>query len=396
MLHQVAELKAGVQALLQGINLSKVSNLNGALERAARTVVQQADVPEASGMETITLYSGVDYYTAPPTIFGTAINLIRRQGDVQSYWGENYKVDTENFTRGKHQFPNGYLMDFEYLNGNGRIGISTNDTDPAITLDSMGETTGWVSAGSASQTIVDNTVYYHNPASLRFTLTGASAGTLTKTIATQDLSSYEGVGVVFLAVWAPNATDLTSLTLRLGSSTADYFEVTATEGFLGEIQSNNWQLVAFDLAGAPETGTVDIDNVDYAQLSFAHAATITNIRVGGLWVALPNPHEILFQSSAIFRTPANVMSQIITSDGDTIVLNDAAYQLLEHESALTIAIQQGGDLSSGFIQTLRLILYGGGNDPGLYDRYRANNPSAQLRTIGSYYDGERGGYSSYV
>jgi len=71
MLHTVGELKAGVQGLLQNITLSKVVNLNGALERAARTVVQQADVPEASGMLPITLYNGVTYYEAPDLIFAS-------------------------------------------------------------------------------------------------------------------------------------------------------------------------------------------------------------------------------------------------------------------------------------------------------------------------------------
>lgn len=387
MLHQVAELKAGVQGLLQNITLSKVVNLNGAIERAARTVVQQADVPEASGMQPITLYDGVYYYEAPDILFGGAINLIRRQGEASNPLDYNYKVPVDTFTRTKQFLPNGYMIDVEYKNGTAMLGISSPIPKPRIIIDPMNDTEGWIAGGSASGLVEDETVYYQQPASLRFTLTGSSTGTLTKTLTQPlDLTAYEGVGVVFLAVYTPSATDFTSATVRLGSSASDYFSVSNTEGFLGAWTANDWTLIALDLAGATETGTVDIENVDYVQVRLAHTATIVNFRVGYLWTSLPMPNEILFQSSAIFRTTAGVQSQTITSDGDTIILNDAAYTLLEYEAALNVAMQQGGDLASGQVQMFRAILYGSTNDQGMYNLYRADNPSAELRTVGSYYN----------
>lgn len=387
-LHTVGELKAGVQGLLQNINLSKVVNLNGALERAARTVVQQADVPEASGMQAITLYDGVYYYKAPDILFGGAINLIRRQGEASSPLDYNYKVPVDTFTRTKQLLPNGYMIDVEYKNGTAMLGISSPIPKPRIIIDPMNDTDGWVAAGSASALVADETVYYQQPASLRMTLTGSSTGTLTKTLDNAlDLTAYEGVGVVFLAIYTPSAADFTSATVRLGSDDSNYFETGAeTEGFLGAWTANDWTLIALDLAGATETGTVDIENVDYVQVRLAHTATLTNFRVGYLWTSLPMPNEILFQSSAIFRTPVGVQTQTITGDGDTIILNDAAYTLLEYEAALNVAMQQGGDLSSGQVQMFRGILYGSANDQGMYNLYRGSNPSAELRTVGSYYN----------
>lgn len=387
-LHSVGELKAGVQGLLQNITLSKVVNLNGALERAARTVVQQADVPEASGMQPITLYDGVDYYLAPDILFGGAINLIRRQGAASSPLDYNYKVPVDTFTRTKQFLPNGYMIDVEYKNGTAMLGIASPIPKPRIILDPMNDTDGWVAAGSASGLVEDETVYYQQPASLRMTLTGSSTGTLTKTLTSPlDLTTYGGVGVVFLAIYTPSATNFTSATVRLGSDSSNYFETGAeTEGFLGAWTANDWTLIALDLAGATETGTVDIENVDYVQVRLAHTATLTNFRVGYLWTSLPMPNEILFQSSAIFRTSAGVQTQSITGDGDTIILNDAAYTLLEYEAALNVAMQQGGDLSSGQVQMFRGILYGSSNDQGMYNLYRGDNPSAELRTVGSYYN----------
>jgi len=73
------------------------------------------------------------------------------------------------------------------------------------------------------------------------------------------------------------------------------------------------------------------------------------------------------------------------------MLNDAAYNLYVHESALTIAIQQGGTMESGYVQMLRGLLYGTNNDVGLYALYRSDNPSEQLRQIGTWYDSGYGG-----
>lgn len=389
-LHTVGELKAGVQGLLQNITLSKVVNLNGALERAARTVVQQADVPEASGMQPITLYNGVPYYLAPDILFGGAVNLIRRQGEASSPLDYNYKVPVDTFTRTKQFLPNGYMLDVEYRNGVAMLGISSPIPTPRVIIDPMNDTDGWTAGGSASNLTQDTTDYYQQPASLRFLLTGSSTGTLTKTLDSSiDLTTYEDVGVAFLAIEIPTgatATNLTSVALRIGSSDTAYDLVSDTEGFLGAWTAGTWLLVALDLSTSTSTGTPDWSAIDYVQVRLAHTATFTNFRVGGLFLALPSPNEILFQSSAIFRTSAGVQTQTITGDGDTVILNDAAYTLLEYEAALNIAMQQGGDLSSGQVQMFRGILYGSQNDQGMYSLYRADNPSAELRTVGSYYN----------
>jgi hypothetical protein len=397
-LHTVGSCKDEIEALLQGQNLSKVGNVNGALERAARTTVQQADIPEASGVQGITLYGGVYYYNAPSTIFGGAINLLRRQGDASTAWDFNYKVTMDEFTRGKQYVRNGYMMDFEYRNGNVVLGISTPNTFPQLVIDPMNEVGNWVVGGSASNLAQDTTNYYQQPASLRFTVTGASTGYIEETLDNPvDMSSYQGVGTVFLAINTPSASDLTSIELRIGSDSANYTAVTQTAGFLGAWLANNWLLVAFDLSTGTDTGTPDYAAIDYVRVTVNHAATLTNFRVGYLFTTLPVPHEILFQSSAIFLASGSTTpTQAITGDGDTIVLNDAAYNLFVHEAALTIAIQQGGTLESNYVQMLRVLLYGNGStDLGLYALYRGDNPSQELRTIGSYYSsgyGNRGYY----
>lgn len=390
-LKNVAQLKEGVAGLVTGTNLNNVTNLDTALSRAARNTAQKIDAPEATGRETIELYSGVYYYTAPETLFGTAVNIIRPQGNVNAQNLIATKVPMDVFTRGKFYFPNGYMLDLEYDKGVGVIGISSNVPLPRVVLSTQSDADDWTASGSASTPITDEVNYFEAPASIRFNVTGSSTGILTSTIDAVDISAYEGVGVVFLAIETPSVASLTNIAVRVGSSASDYVSVTETEGFLGAWTANNWLLVAFDLEGATETGTVDYENVDYLQVRIAHTATINNFRLGGMWVAMPSLNEIIFQSAAIFKDyTTGVLSNTISSNNDFVILNDAAFSIFEVECAKTIALQMSGGQYTTQIQGFDDILYGKGDDPGLYKRYTANNPSNQLRQIDSYYDGYRG------
>ena len=379
-MNNVGQLRDSVSGLLQGLDLNNVSSLYKALERAARVLVQKVSVPEASDTEAITIYNGVYDYPAPVKIFGGALIDFRPQGNSRNQLDYVYKQPIELFDRIKALLPNGFGLTFEWDKGVPIVRIASPKPTAKASLDTMNDDNGWTAAGSASGLAEDETVYYESPASLRFTLTGSSVGTLTKAINSIDIDSYENVCKGFLAIRTPSITNLTSIAVRVGSSTSAYDEVSATSGFLGAWVINDWLLVAFDFADAVSTGTPDWNAIDYVQVRITHSGTITNFRVGGLWLSLPYPCELLYQTAAIFLR-SGALSKTITNDDDEIVLNDAAYLLYEYECAVTIAEQgSGGNLDGvalGYKNKLK-------NE--LYPVYEANNPSGQIREIGNYYD----------
>ena len=379
----VGELKDGVSGLLQGLDLNNVTGLNKALERATRILAQKADVPEASSKQSITIYSGVTDYLANTNVFGGAVTDFRPQGVSRTVLDYVYKKPIAEFDRTKAFLPNGYQLTFEYDKGVQIVRIASPKPTSRVILDTMKETTGWTAGGSASGLSQDQTVYYESPSALRFLLTGASVGTLTKTINSVDISDYEDVGVVFLAIRIPDgatASDLTSIAVRIGSSASAYDEVSNTSGFLGSWVSGEWLLVAFDFSGATSTGIPDWDAITYIQVRITHGATFTNFRVGGFWISLPSPHELHYQTAAIFLRN-NALSKTITDDDDQIILNDAAYNLYEHECAVVIAEQSSG----GNLDPVALAYKNKLNNE-LYPVYIADNPSQEIRVIGSYYD----------
>ncbi len=332
----VGQLKDSVSGLLQGITLDNVTNLDKALERAVRVLSHKVDIPEASAVQPITLYSGVIDYAAPTDIFGGAVNDFRPQGMSRSHLDYVYRQNIALFDRTKALIPNGYALTFEYDKGTPIVRITSPKPTPRAILDSMVNTTGWTAAGSASGLTDDQTVFYTSPASLRFTLTGSDTGTLTKTINSLGLESYEDVCVGFLAIRTPSVDDLTNISLKVGSDSSNYDEVTETEGFLGAWVVDEWLLVAFDFSGSTPTGTPDWTDITYVQVSIAHTATIVNFYVGGLWLSLPTPSELLYKTPAIFKASGS-LSKTITDDDDEIILNDSAYVLYEYQCAIVIA-----------------------------------------------------------
>lgn len=385
----IGNLKDGVSAILTGTNIDTVKNLYGAFARAARKLVQHADVPEASLKEQITIYDGVYQYPIDGDIFGSALVDFRPQG--VSRWKDEsvQKMPVQQWDLNKKYNFGGATVSFEFDDGIPLIDISSTRPTARVILDSMQLDDGWTAAGSASGLTEDGTIYYDSYQSLRFTLTGSSTGTLTKAITSVNLSTYRGVGVAFLALRIPDGatvSNLTSIALRIGSSSTAYDEITATQGFLGAFVAGKWLLVAFDTSTASTTGTPDFTAIDYVQVRFAHTATFTNMRVGALWISKPSPFELFYQTAAIFLgNTSGLRSNTVLSNEDQIVLNDAAYLLYEHECALAITLQTKQFETS---KELRAILYGpeGTTNVGLYAEYRGDNPSQEIRTVGTYYE----------
>jgi hypothetical protein len=392
---QVSDLKTNVSAILTGIELDEVLDLYGSFERAVSTTIQKADVLEASGREPIMLYDGVTDYAGPETIFGGALIDIRPQGVERNAWDEPVKMPIVRFDQTKLVTPSGYKVTFEDRKGDLIMRIAQNYAQQKVQIDSMTDTDGWTLSGDGTGLALDRTVYYHQPGSLRFNLPAAGVDAImTKTLdQTLDLSEYEGVGVAFLALYTPTPSAITAITLKIGSSPTDYYAVTVTEGFLGAFYANDFQLVAFDLAGVTAAGTPDMSEVDYVQIEIDYTGTaVPNIRLGDLFIALPSPHEVLFYSAAVFvpETPADAAAQTdITADTDTLLFRDAAYNIYVQEAAREVAKNQGGDVSSALIASIDLVLEGNGEKKlGLYQQYRGDNPSEELRQVGSYYDSE--------
>jgi hypothetical protein len=393
----ISDLKDSVTGILSGVDLSNVSDVYGCFERSVSTMIQKAKIPEATGIQNITLYSGVTDYLCDTHIYGNEITDIRPQGISRNASNFVTKNFPDDFDRNKGIYtPIQTTSAFEYQNGQPIIKILSPYPKQKVNLDPMTDITGWVVGGSVTNLVKDVSNFYQTPASMRFVLNGASSGTLTKTISTVDLNQYQNVGVAFLAIEIPpgaTATDLTNITLKIGSDSTNYNNITATSGFLGSWVSGNWLIVSFDFSGIGQTGTPNWSKITYLQVGFTHSASITNFRTGGLWISMPTPAQICYQSPAIFLPLGSDVATIdITADTDRIILSNPAYNIYLHECVIAVLENTGAGESDASSVKINQILHGvrGRNgaiiQPGLYDLFKGDNPSQSLRQTGSWYE----------
>lgn len=394
MQRTVADLIYSVSGLLTGTNLDNVTNLYGAFQRAARTVVQRANIPESNGRMGYTVYDGVTDYAAPASIFGGSILDFRPQGVSRTPNEFTQKTPIETFDRTKAYVWNGVEITFEWRAGVPVMRVAGSRAAQKLVMSTMSVTTGWVASGNASGLAVDYQTIYQSPASLRFNVSGAGASILTKTYSNPiNMSAYQGVGVQFLAIKTPSASALSSIELRVGSDANNYVTLTQSAGFLGAWTTDDFILVAFDLSLGTTVLSPDFTKISYSQIIINTTAAMANFHVGYLFASLPCPYTLIFESAAMFRDPnTGALLQNIVDTNTQIVCTDASYTLLEYECAIAVAIQTGGSYSQGIVSEYGQILNGtrtrtgGVVQYGLYDQYRADNPSEEIRTVGSWYD----------
>jgi hypothetical protein len=353
-----------------------------ALRRAVRNMLTQAYIPEAVGIMQLDLFDGVFDYESPESIFGGTFIDLRPQGVSRVDSNVANHERQEVFDRFKGRSSSGYMVAFEHRNGTPIMRVDQSFAKASVDIDTLQATTGWTLSGTGSNLIADTNNFYDSPASLRFTATGSGAAILTKAVTSQDLSDFEDVGVAFLAIRTPSVDNLTSIELKLGSASGAYNNVLVTEGFLGAWRLNDWILVAFDFSTASQTGSPAWNAIDYAQITVNHTATLTNFRVGALFMSMASPHELIYKTAAIFDNDG-VLSNDVTDDTDEITLDDSGINLLEHQYAYEIAQQESGGEGDAKVKLLEDKLFK--PETGLYSLYKAANPSEQKKVKGRYY-----------
>lgn len=392
-MYVVAQLKNKAKGLLANIDLTKVPDVNGAIERAGRSMSQKMTIPEAGGRQPYLLYDQVFDNIAPTSIFGGAIVDLRPQGVTRTQWDDTYRQQVMAFDQTKCELTNGVAVTFEWRNGVPIMRVAKTRAPFSTLIDPMDALTGWVAGGHAASLALDSQVYYQSPSALRFNATTLGDSYLEKTLTnTINLSAYQGVGMVFLALYTPSATNLSSVSIRLGSSSANYVLASATQGFVGAWWANDYLLVALDLSQVTTVGTPDFTKINYVRATVTTAAAISNIRLGRLFVGLGAPYELIFKTAAIFLNSAGVASSQISSDNDQIILNDSAFNIFEHESAIALYMNSGGSMSAPQVVQLEAALNGSRTRTGqvialgLYDLYKAANPSEVVPVVGNWYE----------
>lgn len=322
-----------------------IQNIEDLANRAVRYVVGDIDMRSMKRMAYLSPYLNEEQwdYGAPTDLKDMAVVDIRRIANRKVYDKFNM-ANTEYFDRNKTFNKN--LVCIENSSFLDKLRISArldSDDGQQVVLneaDSITDNGTWAATGDASNLTVDSDMFIGSDASLNFDMAVSyTSGILTNPdMDAVDISDFETGGSVYAYVYIPSFTGLTSINLRVGSSAAAYFSksVTATNEAIAfsSINSSNagWTLLRFDFSTATETGTVDMDNIDYLRLeivgSGAGPASNNDWRLAYIVARRGIPHQIFYYTKYGWQNTSGTYLENSTAATDYLNVDTDEYDLV--------------------------------------------------------------------
>lgn len=248
----------------------------------------------------------------------------------------------------------------------------------------------WATGGTASNLTVNNTNFAQGAGSLQMDVTVGTGYIENSTMTAVNLSEVENQSSLFTWVYVPTGSQLTSVNLRFGSTSGDYWTLTVTQNQQGVSFVNGWNLCQFTWSSMTTVGSPDSSAIDYARISLAMTGTNTGVLINGLDSILGTILNYSYYSKYMFRDAiTGAFQETVTDDSNLVNLDTESYNLLFNQVAyLAVQQQQGADSA-----------YDGAIFKNAYDtgiiRYKAMYKSELQKPQSVYYQQPYTGYGRF-
>lgn len=301
------------------------------------------------------IYPKIYEYPAPDgLVYDRAIQLVDEQDRLLDI---DFCTPTE-FFRERNPFQTGYASPrssltlgnimqseaemvgaVEFQDGQSFFLFRGNEKNSPVTLHALtdfDENGTWSISGDGQNLRQDTTSWKEGNSSVGFDSAGGSTTIVltNSTLTAVDLSTIASLGAGFLDLRFPVVPS--SVTVRWGSSSGDYWEASATTRQNGLSFQIGWNLLKFDWRGLTATGSPSSTAVDYVRITITlgTATAASNWGVNFLRFANGRHYSAQYYSSYVAKTTANVFQSEFTSPSDTSVLRDEEDRLIEHMAAV--------------------------------------------------------------
>jgi len=356
MAKTISDFKVDLQGAIHGASLNKVQGVDQVIYRAAGDLLLDIDPIETRRISPLSpaLFDQVFDYVVPSDLKGKKVIDIRPQ--VSRGLNDSFSQrQSKEFDLYKAE--NAFSV--QHNTGVKSIRIAKSTT-PGSSLNEMEDTDDngtWAIGGTASSLAQDTINRVSGGASLRFTATGAGAGFIeNSTMAQVDLSTHKNQASLFIFLFIPTVANLTSVNLRWGSDSSNYYDRTVTSAHPSNTFVQGWNLLRFDWDGASVTGAPVDTAIDYLRVTVNHTATDNNYRVDNIVSILPTIFEIEYYSKFLFRDSDGNWQETIDDDSNFINLDTESYNLLLNKTMILLAPQLQG-VDSGFDLNFYLAEY---------------------------------------
>ena len=354
--YNVLQAKADLAGVLHGTTINQIAGINNIFNRTARQFILDCDPQETIRIaQTPTLFEAVYDYPISnlPDLKGNKVIDIRPQVNrgLQDVFGQTYAQQFD-VTKAYTTAPQ-FTVDFN--TGEKSLRISAPDLVNGITLnnaDGVSTSGTWVAGSNASNLATNNVNYVSVPASLQFNLSAGAPGingnVYNSTMTPTDLTAHQNQSTIFWYVYLPTGSQINSVSLSWGSSSSNYWTVTATQNWQGSSFVNGWNLIGVPWLGAVKTGTPVVSSISYLNASFNYNGSLqTAVLLNQIVSNLGQIFQILYYSKFLFRDAVTgVFQETVTDDSNLINLDTDTFQPFFNLLAYyTVQQASGGDVA---------------------------------------------------
>jgi hypothetical protein len=395
-MYSILNLKQDLTGVLHQTQLNQITNLDGLINRAARQLLLDIDPQETKRtVEFVNpIFNTVYDYPIADDVKGNKIIDIFPQVQrlPRDIWSQAYNQAFDVAKQNIFSSPNMFTMNFD--SSVKTLRINAPFLNPPVILNQIEAiaTNGtWATGGTASGLTVNNTNYVQGAGSLQFNTTVGTGYIENSTMTPIDLSDYTNQSSLFVWVYVPTGANLTSVNLRFGSSSANYYSVTVTANQQGTAFVNGWNLCQFVWSSASVTGTPVDTAIDYARVSLVMTGTNTGVKVNGLESILGTILAYEYYSKYLFRNSSTgAYQETVLDDSDLVNLDTESFNLLFNYVAFLAAQQQQG-VDSNYDGMLFKNLY----DLGVI-KYKSMYKSEVQKPQTNYYAMPKKGYGRFI
>ena len=162
----------------------------------------------------------------------------------------------------------------------------------------------------ATNVTLDSNEFKEGNASLNFDIDVSQSGNDLATVynstrKASDFTNYENLASWLMWFYIPDSTDITSISIKWGSSTSAYWLNTTTTDIGGNALADGWNRLRIDWESSSMVGSPDVSDITYIAISVNYAGTQvddTDFRVDELILSRPETLELTYNSWKIGRS----------------------------------------------------------------------------------------------
>ncbi len=348
MSYNILDLKNDTVAILHGTTLNQITNIDGAINRAAREVLLDVDPQETKRTVEFVgpIFNSVfDYPIAADVKGNKLIDIFPQvQRIPQDIWTQAYNQAFDVAKQNIFSMANMFTINFN--TSLKTIRINAPFLNPPIIInqiEGIALNGTWAVGGTASNLAVNNTNFAQGSGSLQLDVTTGAAYIENSTMTAVNLSQVVNQSSLFTWVYVPTGATLTSVELRWGSSAADYYARTVTSTQQGTAFVNGWNLCQFQWSGATTVGSPNSSAINYGRVTLNVTGSMTACLINGMDSILGTILNYEYYSKYLFRDAiTGAYQETVTDDSNLINLDTESFNLLTYKVACTALQQQQG------------------------------------------------------